>query len=255
MQSPGTVANRSRRRAPARRRLELPGDGPDGNEVLTTATGVVLIVLLAALGVTIVFIGRLLSEHLFIGFLLLGPVVLKMASTGYRFTRYYSGSPAYVEKGPPWMPLRLIAPIVVATTLAVFITGIVLIIVGPLHRDPWSLLHKVAFIVWVAFTALHVIGHLPEMSRLLGVRAEVLQLPGIRTDLERERLAERHAGEDTPPTAAGVARVAGGAGAGARLMLIGGSLAVGLVIALLLIPDFHTWTTLQPLLHHHDGGH
>jgi hypothetical protein len=228
------------------------GGGPDGNEVLTTATGVILLALLAALGVTIVFIGQLLAEHLFIGFLLLGPVVLKMASTGYRFMRYYSRDRAYVEKGPPWLPLRLTAPVVVLSTLGVFITGIVLLAVGPLHRDPWMLLHKVTFILWLAFTALHVIGHLPEVSRLLGVRAEILQLPGLRTDLERLAFAERHPDEDTPPTAAGEVRVAGGTGWAGRMLLLGGSVLVGVILGIVLIPDYHTWLTTAPLLHH--GG-
>ncbi len=231
----------------------VTGGGPDGNEVVTTATGIVLLVLLAALGVTIVFIGQLLSEHLFLGLLLLGPIVLKMASTGYRFGRYYMGDRAYVEKGPPWMPLRVTAPFVILTTLVVFVTGIVLLGVGPLHRDPWMLLHKASFFVWLAVTALHVIGHLPEVSRVLGLRAEILQLPGVRTDLERVRAAEARPGADTPPTGAAEARVAVARGPGSRgrLMLLGGSLVVGLIIALALIPDFHTWITLQPLLHHH----
>lgn len=231
----------------------LLGGGPDGNEVLTTTTGVVLLVLLAALGVTIVFIGRLLAEHLFIGLLLLGPIALKMGSTGYRFFRYYTGERSYVEKGPPWMPLRMTAPIVVATTLAVFITGVILLAVGPASRNPWVLLHKAAFIIWIVFTALHVLGHLPEVSRLLGVRSEVFQLPGIRSDLDRERYAESHAGEDTPPTAVAEARVTGGPGARGRMILLSGSLAVGLIIALALIPDFATWTgtAAQPFLHHH----
>ena len=69
--------------------------GPDGNEQLTAATGVVLVILLAVLGVTIVRIGQLTWLHLFLGLLLIGPVGLKMATTGYRFVRYYTHNPAY----------------------------------------------------------------------------------------------------------------------------------------------------------------
>lgn len=50
----------------------LRAGGSDGNERLTVLTGIVLFVLLAALGVTIVRIGSLIWEHLFIG-LPLGP--------------------------------------------------------------------------------------------------------------------------------------------------------------------------------------
>src|SRR2546430_8437015 len=93
----------------------LLGGGVDGNEWLTTATGVLLIVLLAVLGVTIIRIGQLIWLHLFLGLLLVGPVVLKMTSTGYRFMRYYTDSDRYVERGPPMLALRTIAPVVVAT--------------------------------------------------------------------------------------------------------------------------------------------
>ena len=58
-----------------------------------------LLVLLAVEGVTIPAIGQLLSVHVFVGMLLLGPVALKLASTGYRFVRYYAGGLEYVRKG------------------------------------------------------------------------------------------------------------------------------------------------------------
>ncbi len=86
----------------------------DGNERLTAMTGTVLIVLLAVLGVTILRIGQLIWLHLFLGLLLLGPLAVKLGSTGYRFVRYYTGDPAYREKGPPEPAAALIAPMVVA---------------------------------------------------------------------------------------------------------------------------------------------
>ena len=82
-------------RTPNDRISTLMAGGPDGNERLTAVTGVLLLVLLAVLGVTIVRIGQLTWLHLFLGLLLIGPVGLKMASTGYRFTRYYTHDPAY----------------------------------------------------------------------------------------------------------------------------------------------------------------
>jgi len=51
----------------ARRRPAETGGGPDGNEQLTAVTGVVLIVLLAALGITILRIGQLTWPHFFLG--------------------------------------------------------------------------------------------------------------------------------------------------------------------------------------------
>jgi hypothetical protein len=88
-----------------RRRADATG-GAAGNERLTAMTGAVLLVLFAAEGLTILSIHRLLTVHFFVGMLLLGPVALKVASTGYRFVRYYSGAGLYVRKGPPSPAMR-----------------------------------------------------------------------------------------------------------------------------------------------------
>ena len=45
------------------------------------------------------FLGSLLSVHVFVGMLLLGPVALKLAATGYRFARYYTAARDYVRTG------------------------------------------------------------------------------------------------------------------------------------------------------------
>ena len=60
-----------------------------------------LFVLLAALGVTIVALGALLSVHLFLGMVLVGPLLLKLASTGYRFALYYTANPRYRARARP----------------------------------------------------------------------------------------------------------------------------------------------------------
>src|SRR4051812_23825435 len=93
--------------------------GTEGNAILTSATAVVLTGFLAVEGYTVVQMRGLVSLHMFIGLVLIGPVALKLASTGYRFARYYSGSRAYRANGPPLMPLRLMAPVLVASTIAV----------------------------------------------------------------------------------------------------------------------------------------
>lgn len=193
--------------------------GPDGNEQLTAVTGLILIVLLAPIGVTILFIGQLTWLHLFLGLLLIGPVGLKMASTGWRFLRYYTHTPVYVRRGPPVLWLRLLAPGVVVTTVAVLATGVVLLFVGPDHRDPWMLLHKAAFIAWIALTALHVLGHLLDLPA--AVRADALRATGRR---------------------------GGQAGAAGRAIAIAGAVVAGLVLAIVLIPDFAAWTAHSGLL-------
>jgi hypothetical protein len=115
---------------PSRVARAFTGGGTEGNEQLTALTGAPLFVLLAVLGVTIVRVHQLMWLHLFLGLLLIGPVSLKMASTGYRFARYDTGDPVYRRKGPPETALRLIAPIVVLTTVVVFVSGIILMFNG-----------------------------------------------------------------------------------------------------------------------------
>ena len=178
-------------------------DGVAGNARLTGAVAASLLVLLAAEGATIPFIGQLLGPHIFIGMLLIPPVLLKLGSTGYRFAGYYTGSPAYVEKGPPALALRVLGPGVVLTTLALFGTGIALLLAGP----PSSTLvfaHKLSFIAWVALMTIHVLGHLLEVPAL------------AFADWRRRRL-------DRPVPA----------GRAARGTVLGGALIAGVVLALL----------------------
>jgi hypothetical protein len=136
-----------------------------GNERLTAATAVVLVVLLAALGVTILSIGPLIWWHVLLGMLLIPPVLLKLGSTGWRFARYYARTEEYVRRGPPLLPLRLMAPLVIAATVAVFATGVALLVVGP-GGGILVGLHKASFVVWFVVTAIHVLAHLRSLPRL-----------------------------------------------------------------------------------------
>lgn len=192
--------------------------GIAGNERLTAATAAVLLVLLAVEGVTVVFMGPLLPVHLFVGMLLVPPVLLKIGTTGYRFVRYYSGTLSYVAKGPPAMILRVLGPAVVLTSLALFATGVALLIVGP-HPDLLILAHKASFFAWFAAMAIHVLGH-------------ILEVPRAAAADWRSQRRER----DTLP------------GSGARRGALAISLVTGLVLALSTIALFGPW------IHHPHGG-
>ena len=231
----------------------LRSGGPEGNERLTTITGVILLVLLAVLGVTILRIGQLISVHLFVGLLLVGPVALKLSSTGYRFMRYYGGNREYLRKGPPELPLRLIAPIVVISTVIVFASGIILMFKGAAHRDPWMLIHKASFIVWIAFTAAHVIGHLPRVVALLRPGLRLPKVEGIPPSLIGAWSAEYADGPSGRAAATAVAsRAVAVPGRGSRAIALASALVLGFVLAVVLIPDFSAWTSHLGLFHH-DG--
>jgi hypothetical protein len=140
--------------------------GIEVNELLTSSAAVLLVILLSAEGITLLNLDRLLGAHMFIGLVLIGPVALKLASTGYRFARYYGGSPVYVAKGPPHLALRALAPVLVAATVLIFVTGVWLLALG--HRsDQVLMLHKLGFIVWSGVFALHFLAHLPRATRSL----------------------------------------------------------------------------------------
>lgn len=194
-------------------RSALLGGGVAGNEQLTAVTGILLIVLLAILGVTILRIGQLIWLHLFLGFLLIGPVLLKLASTGYRFARYYMHNRVYVDRGPPAMWLRAVGPGVVLTTIIVFASGVVLLFEGPAHRSASLLVHKASFILWLGFTGLHVLGHLPGLGgSLRAVRDE--DVSGLGSQ----------------------------AGAAGRWIVLVGGILAGVILAVALIPHFSIWT-------------
>jgi hypothetical protein len=174
-----TSEQRTRRAPPPASANARPGGGVDGNERLTAATAVVLVVLLAALGVTILSIGPLIWWHVLLGMLLIPPVLLKLGTTGWRFLRYYAGTPDYVRRGPPLLPLRLLAPLVVVTTLAVFATGVALIVVGPAGGVLVGL-HKASFILWFFVTAVHVLAHVRRIPGLVAADWRRRSIPAER---------------------------------------------------------------------------
>jgi hypothetical protein len=135
-------------------------EGVEGNGRLTSATGMVLLVMLAVEGYTILDVRGLITLHIFLGVMLVGPVLLKVAATMYRFGRYYTGASAYVRKGPPHPVLRMLGPLVTVTSLAVLGTGIGLIFVN--SRGLLLLAHKASFVVWFAVMTVHVLGHISE---------------------------------------------------------------------------------------------
>jgi hypothetical protein len=204
----------------------LLGGGTTGNERLTAAAGGLLILLLAVIGVTIIRLGSLLWVHLFVGMMLVGPLALKLASTGYRFVRYYTDNPRYRRKGPPPMPLRLMAPIVVLSTLVVFASGVALLFVGPSSRDTLLPIHKISFIVWGVFTAIHVLAHLPTLLNSLsadyGKSVNRSDAPGWHNEVN---------------------------GRAGRTLSLAGALTFGAVLAILVIPQFEPWLSAHHFHH------
>jgi hypothetical protein len=172
---------------------------------------------------------------MFLGILLIPPVALKMASTGYRFMRYYTSDPRYRRKGAPPATLRLIAPIVVASTVIVFASGVALLLIGLSSRGPLLLVHKASFFVWIAVTAIHVLGHLPDLPRAMKTRHEIQpELDGYGNGQALDGYGDGHAGR-------GDGHAGRGDGHAGRVLSLSGALVAGLVLAILYVPQFAPW--------------
>jgi hypothetical protein len=195
-------------------------------------TGAVLLILLAVEGYTILRIGRLLTLHVFLGMLLLGPVTLKAGSVLYRFARYYTGGEPYRRKGPPAPLLRVIGPINMLLTACVFGTGVMLAVTGPSNYGGptgWLQLHRLSFIAWLFFMAIHVLAYVWRLPTILGAEARGVSLADGGTGGQTG--VGRHARR--------AAEVLGGRGI--RLALLVASLLAGLVIALLTVHLTGKW--------------
>lgn len=189
--------------------------GVESNTRLTATNGMLLTLLLFVEGVTILDVRGLITAHMFVGLVLVGPVLLKLATTGYRFARYYTGHAAYVHRGAPSPLLRVLGPLVVVTTVAVIGTGIAL-----LGRDPESSgtlvsWHKATFVVWFFVMAVHFVGHVVESA--VGTLRDLRPVPG-------DPAGRRRAG---------------------RLLALAVALLVGVGVAVALTPSGSSWTNTQ----------
>jgi hypothetical protein len=143
---------------------------PGGNEQLTAFAGILLIVFLAVEGATLLNLRALLTVHAFVGMFLLPIILLKLGSTGWRMARYYLGGREYVLRGPPAFALRVVvAPVVVASTLVLFGTGIYLLAVNEVQGTAVGL-HKASFVVWFVSTSIHVLARLTRLAGALRAR-------------------------------------------------------------------------------------
>jgi hypothetical protein len=161
--APDPISRAARPRYAGRGRLAHLGI--EANERLTGATALVLLVLLAIEGATIVRVHSLLTLHVFIGALLVPPVLVKMSSTTWRFAKYYLGTPEYRHKGPPPFALRVLGPFTIILTAIVFVTGFLLLLGPKSMRNEFFQLHQASFFAWFAVMVIHVLAHLGDMTR------------------------------------------------------------------------------------------
>ena len=146
--------------------LATDTEGVEANARLTSSVAVLLLILLAAEGLTLPAIHALLRPHVYIGFALIPPVALKVGSTLYRFGRYYTRAPAYRQKGPPPTLLRMLGPVVVLSTVLLLASGVALLFFTRTWQQRMLTLHKASFILWFGAMAVHVVAHIIETMQL-----------------------------------------------------------------------------------------
>jgi hypothetical protein len=185
--------------------------GVVGNERLTALAGAVLLVLILVEIVSSVSLHAGIAIHIFVGVLLTGPLVVKIGSTFYRFLRYYTRSPAFVRRGPPRLALRVLAPLLLVTTLVVIGSGIGLVVTGPAQAGPLLPLHNFSVLLWLSMIAIHVCAYIWRTPRLV---ADEWRKPSGRS-LQKAR--------------------------GLRLGVNLGALLAGAVAAVLLFPSATPW--------------
>jgi hypothetical protein len=194
---------------------------PDGNERLTAAVGVLLLVPVAAeVGTVLLGVHTFMSWHVFVGLALIPVIVLKLASTGWRFVRYYTRSPAYVEHGPPQLAMRLLAPLFVVATVVLFGSGVAM---GLLHGQSLQLarrLHGPASVIWLLLLGVHVLVYLGR--------------------------ALRRTADDVLPVERRPVR-----GKTARLYGLSIAIVGGLLLGAALVPAQHRWVNIR---HDHEGN-
>jgi hypothetical protein len=195
---------------------------PDGNERLTAAIGVLLLVpILVELSTIVLGVHTFMSLHVFVGLALIPAVLLKLVSTGWRFARYYTRSRAYVEHGPPQLAMRLLAPLLVAATVVLFSSGVAM---GLLHGQALQLarrLHGPASVIWLLLIGVHVLVYLRRAVRDYG----------------------RDLRPSTRPTVPG---------ARGRSYVLAAALGLGLLAGAAAVPAQHRWINLHRHHNHRD---
>jgi len=141
-------------------RTPAPGDpGVEGNRRLTALTGVAQLGVLVLVVLSGLVFGDFPALHYFLGYAAIPLTLLKLASTGWRFLNYYAvRRRTYRTAGPPRPLPRLLAPLLVASTLAAFVTGVVLFFQGQ-RRGTVATLHTDSAAIFVVAALLHVAVH------------------------------------------------------------------------------------------------
>ncbi len=142
----------------------------EGNARMTGNVAVVLLLLFAIqLGTVVISVKTHLTLHVVVGLLLVPPLLVKIAAVSWRFIRYYRHDAAYLRKGPPAPLLRVLGPLLLLTTLVLFVSGFVLLLAPSAFGGPHGVMfhvHDLSFYLWLLLLLAHLAGHARDFRSL-----------------------------------------------------------------------------------------
>jgi hypothetical protein len=129
--------------------------------------GVASLILFLLEILTVPVIATRISWHVVVGSMLTIVVLTKLALAGYRFIAYYSGDQEFLKAGPPWLGLRLLAPLLAAVSILVLGSGFELIFAGPTSFSSSFLIpaHTLLSVAWLLLLGLHSFAYLRRSNR------------------------------------------------------------------------------------------
>lgn len=195
------------------------------NARLVALSGAALLVLLPIPYGSALFLDTLWRIHYFSALLLIPLLVVKLAGTGWRALQYYRGDPGYRADGAPHPMPRLTAPILVASTLVLFVSGVEMMF-GADRFGPWSTIHNGAAIIFTGALGLHLLAHLWDTPAEVAADVAPSLVTGRFRDVPRARR---------------------------RLLATVAAFVIGITVAAIAIP-VEQWTGSRPAgAHHRDG--
>jgi hypothetical protein len=194
------------------------------NGRLVAMTGLALLILLPVPYATALSLDVLWRVHYFSGLLLIPLLAVKLAGTGWRAFRYYLRDSGFRADGPPHPMPRITAPILVLSTVVLFLSGVEMLL-GADRFGPWSTIHNGAAIIFTGALGLHLLAHLWDTPAEVAADVAPSRIPiSVRVPGSRRRVV--------------VTVVA---------------FVVGITVATAAMPVSH-WQAARPAgLHHHDG--
>jgi hypothetical protein len=163
-------------------------DARAANARLVAITGLALLVLLPVPYATALNLDVLWRVHYFSSLLLIPLLVVNLAGTGWRALRYYLRDRGFREDGPPHPMPRITAPILVLSTVVLFLSGVAMLL-GADRFGPWSTIHNAAAIVFTGALALHLLAHLWDTpAEVVADVAPTRAAPAMRVAGSRRRI-------------------------------------------------------------------